>query len=91
MPISWSPSCSARSREARGGVVVLARHGDALDEEARFPATSLGQGPLGFSVAFADTDTVLFTTFGRDAASGATPLDDTAARCARAPGKGRRK
>jgi hypothetical protein len=62
---------------AEAGLVVLARHGDALDEEARFSASDLGGAPLGFSAAFAGDDRVLFTTFGEDPTSGAA-RDDTA-------------
>jgi hypothetical protein len=62
---------------SQAGVVVLARSGDTLEELSRVTAEALGQGPPGFSVDFADADRILFTTFGRDAAGGAPPLDDT--------------
>lgn len=63
---------------SQAGLAVLARSGDTLEEQARFAAATFGQGPLGFSVDFADASTVLFTTFGEDPASGAPARDDTA-------------
>jgi hypothetical protein len=60
------------------GLVVLSRDGDVLSEELRIPAAELGEGPLGFSAAFADASTVLITTFGHDAANGGKAADDTA-------------
>ncbi|APR74925.1 Hypothetical protein A7982_00271 [Minicystis rosea] len=61
----------------QSGLAVLARSGDTLTEERRVAAADLGGGPLGFAVSFATDDSVVFTTFGRDASGGAPALDDT--------------
>lgn len=70
-------SSDTSSSLGEAGLVWLSRDGDTLTEARRFMASDLGQGPLGFSVSFADEATVIFTTFGHDAAEGTEAVDDT--------------
>ncbi|MGK4002324.1 hypothetical protein WMF31_06855 [Sorangium sp. So ce1036] len=67
----------ASSNLAEAGLVVLARGEQGLTEERRWPASELGEGSPGFSVAFASEDRILFTTLGRDASGGDPRVDDT--------------
>jgi len=61
---------------AESGLVILDLEAGVPVEHRRIPAAAIGEGGLGFKVAFVDAATVAFTLFGHDAAGGGSALDD---------------
>jgi hypothetical protein len=75
-------ACSGTFRDdsssdlVQAGLVVLVRGERGLVEEKRWAPDEIGAGPPGFFVTFAAEDTVVLTTFGREASAPGGALDD---------------
>lgn len=61
-----------------GSAVVRVALGGAMSEVARYPATSLGAGPVAFGIDYVSGKKLLITTFGDAGDLGHPALDDTA-------------
>jgi hypothetical protein len=68
---------SSKAVISESGLVVLTR-GQSLVERARWSAEQLGQGEIGFSVSYANDETLVFTTFGSFPEGSQPGTDDTA-------------